>query len=154
VALLRLTDNEPPIEPTSVVVVGHFSDPRAAECIAEARRTCEDRLVLDAVAWAGRPLRAGDDGTEMAPLPWPNVFEQTESVDPEPVSLLAKQAFGPDALLLSAENRFTRRGRPAWWIAALMPGPDGPTVRADLVDARTGQVIVGDGPQPDTDGSG
>jgi hypothetical protein len=35
--------------PVPIVVVGHFDDPRAADCRAAARQLCRDRLVLDRV---------------------------------------------------------------------------------------------------------
>lgn len=37
--------------PTAVVLVGHFDDPRAADCRAEVRQTCLDRFVVEKVAW-------------------------------------------------------------------------------------------------------
>jgi hypothetical protein len=35
--------------PVPIVVVGHFDDPRAADCRPEARQLCKDRLVLDRI---------------------------------------------------------------------------------------------------------
>jgi hypothetical protein len=35
--------------PVPIIVVGHFDDPRAAECRAIARQLCKDRLVLDRI---------------------------------------------------------------------------------------------------------
>jgi len=52
--------------PMAVVFVGHFDDARAARCIeGERRQRCEDRFVVDTVAWdegaslAGFPTNAG-----------------------------------------------------------------------------------------------
>ena len=35
--------------PVPIVVVGHFDDPRAADCRPDARQLCEDRFVIDSV---------------------------------------------------------------------------------------------------------
>jgi hypothetical protein len=35
--------------PVPIVVVGHFDDPRAAECRAEAVQLCRERFVIDAI---------------------------------------------------------------------------------------------------------
>jgi hypothetical protein len=35
--------------PVPIVVVGHFDDPRAADCRPEARELCRDRLVIDSI---------------------------------------------------------------------------------------------------------
>jgi hypothetical protein len=37
------------LPPTPIVVVGHFDDPRAADCRLEARQLCRDRLVIDSI---------------------------------------------------------------------------------------------------------
>jgi len=38
--------------PTSVVLIGHFNDPRVAACQAENQAECRDRFVVTVVAWA------------------------------------------------------------------------------------------------------
>jgi hypothetical protein len=35
--------------PVPIVVVGHFDDPKALECVAEVRQTCLDRFVIDRI---------------------------------------------------------------------------------------------------------
>ena len=42
--------NGQPYPPVPIVVVGHFDDPRAAECRPQARQLCRDRLVIDRIA--------------------------------------------------------------------------------------------------------
>lgn len=48
---LKPQDSLWPYPPTPVVLVGHFDDPRAADCQPEARQACLDRFVLDRVAF-------------------------------------------------------------------------------------------------------
>jgi len=45
-----------PAEPVEIVVIGHFDDRRSDVCPGEVRAACEDRFVVDRVAWV--------DGTE------------------------------------------------------------------------------------------
>jgi hypothetical protein len=54
-----MADGQVP-EPVPIIVVGHFDDPRAADCRAEARQLCRDRLVLDRIVQLG---------TEVMPTP-------------------------------------------------------------------------------------
>jgi hypothetical protein len=42
--------NGQPFPPVPIVAIGHFDDPRAAECGTAALKRCEDRFVLDSVA--------------------------------------------------------------------------------------------------------
>ena len=35
--------------PIPIVVLGHFHDPRAAKCAAEARQRCLDRFVIESI---------------------------------------------------------------------------------------------------------
>ena len=51
--------------PVPIVVVGHFSDPRAEDCRPIARKLCEDRLVLDRIA-------VFDPGVVPTPAPTPS----------------------------------------------------------------------------------
>jgi hypothetical protein len=63
--------------PVPIVVVGHFDDPRAADCRAGARQLCRDRLVVDRVASydpadlarVTPPLAAAEFGGPVAPPP-------------------------------------------------------------------------------------
>lgn len=41
--------NGQPFPPVPIVVIGHFDDPRAAQCRPEARQLCLDRLVLERI---------------------------------------------------------------------------------------------------------
>jgi len=55
--------------PAAVVFVGHFDDSRAAQCPAGERRVrCQDRFVVDIVAWDDGPSLDGFP-TEIAGLP-------------------------------------------------------------------------------------
>ena len=49
---LPIVDGQVP-EPVPIIVVGHFDDPRAADCRPEARQLCRDRLVLDRIVQFG-----------------------------------------------------------------------------------------------------
>jgi hypothetical protein len=62
-------------EPAAVVFVGHFDDAKAAQCPAgERRQRCEDRFVVDQVAW-DQAQSLPDFPTEVAGLPIITVSE-------------------------------------------------------------------------------
>jgi len=76
------TINGQPYPPVPIVVVGHFDDPRAADCRAEARQLCLDRLVVDRIA-----------AFDLAAVPTPGVSPTpTRFPSPAPSGL-----FGPEA---------------------------------------------------------
>ena len=41
--------NDQPHPPVPIVVIGHFDDPRAAECPPTSRQACLDRMVIDEI---------------------------------------------------------------------------------------------------------
>lgn len=48
------------LPPVPIVVVGHFDDPRAADCRPQARQLCRDRFVIDRIVSFGpRPTESG-----------------------------------------------------------------------------------------------
>ena len=73
-ALERLFDlpniNGQPYPPVPIVVVGHFDDPRAADCRPEFRQRCRDRLVLDEIV-EFRPEAVPTPGITPSPTPFP-----------------------------------------------------------------------------------
>ena len=46
----------PGFAPVPITVIGHFEDPRAADCRAQARQLCLDRLVVERIVQLGDPL--------------------------------------------------------------------------------------------------
>lgn len=66
--------------PVPIVVVGHFDDPRAADCRGEARQLCLDRFVIDRVAMF-------DPNSVPAPTPSPTATPFPFS-DPPPTPLV------------------------------------------------------------------
>jgi hypothetical protein len=80
------TINGQPYPPVPIVVVGHFDDPRAADCRAAARQLCRDRLVVDRIAvldLAAVPTPG--------PSPTPTAFPS-----PAPTGLFGPQACAGD----------------------------------------------------------
>jgi hypothetical protein len=71
--------------PVPIVVVGHFDDPRAAQCRPEARQLCADRLVVDRIA-------AFSPGSVPLPTPTPT---PTPFPDPAPSGLFAPSDCSP-----------------------------------------------------------
>jgi hypothetical protein len=57
--------------PVPIVVVGHFDDPRAADCAAEAAKLCADRLVVDRIAMFN-PASVPTPGVSPTPTPFPS----------------------------------------------------------------------------------
>lgn len=57
--------------PVPIVVVGHFDDPRAAQCRPEARQLCRDRLVLDRII-VFDPAAEPTPGVTAPPTPFPS----------------------------------------------------------------------------------
>lgn len=57
--------------PVPIVVVGHFDDPGAAQCRAEARQLCMDRLVVDKIAYFN-PGAVATPGITPSPTPFPS----------------------------------------------------------------------------------
>jgi hypothetical protein len=73
--------NGQPYPPVPIVIVGHFDDPRAADCRPAARQLCLDRLVVDRIA-----------AFDLAAVPTPGVTPTpTPFPSPAPAGL-----FGPE----------------------------------------------------------
>ena len=61
--------------PVPIVLVGHFDDPRSSECRPKAIRLCEDRLVVDRIAFfdlAAVPTPGVSPTPSPFPSPWPS----------------------------------------------------------------------------------
>jgi hypothetical protein len=56
--------------PVPIVVVGHFDDPKASECVAEVRQRCLDRFVIDRVV-AFEPGAVPLPAPSPSPTPFP-----------------------------------------------------------------------------------
>jgi hypothetical protein len=63
--------NGQPYAPVPIVVVGHFDDPRAAQCRESARQLCLDRLVLDRIV-SFEPDAVATPGVTPSPTPFPS----------------------------------------------------------------------------------
>jgi len=72
--------------PVPIVVVGHFDDPRAADCWPEVRHMCRDRLVLDEIL-EFRPEAVPTPGVTPSPTPFP-------FADPPPAPFTKADCFG------------------------------------------------------------
>jgi hypothetical protein len=62
--------NGQPYPPVPIVVIGHFDDPRAADCQPEARQLCRDRLVIDRIV-EFEPGAVPTPGVTPSPSPFP-----------------------------------------------------------------------------------
>jgi hypothetical protein len=71
--------------PVPIVVVGHFDDPKAAECRAEARQLCLDRFVIDRVVMY-------DPASVPAPTPSPTPTPFPVA-DPPPALFTSKYCY-------------------------------------------------------------
>jgi hypothetical protein len=80
-----------PFPPVPIVVVGHFDDPRAADCRPQARQLCRERFVLDEIV-------SFDPASVPPPTPTP---EPTPFPDPPPPA-----PFGPEACAGDVEYSF------------------------------------------------
>lgn len=83
--------------PVPIVVLGHFDDPRAAECRPEARRLCRDRLVIDRIV-RFRPEAVPTPGVTAPPTPFPSpgppgLFEPEECAGDVPYSFVGWTTF-------------------------------------------------------------
>lgn len=78
--------NGQPYLPVPIVVVGHFDDPRAADCRPESRQRCRDRLVLDEIV-EFRPEAVPTPGITPSPTPFP-------FADPPPAPFTKADCFG------------------------------------------------------------
>lgn len=61
--------------PVPIIVVGHFGDPRAAECQPEMEQVCRERLVLDRIVLFGSqvlPTPLVPPGRTAPPMPQPS----------------------------------------------------------------------------------
>ena len=72
--------NGQPYPPVPIVVVGHFDDPRAAQCRPQARQLCRDRLVLDEIVQFD-PSVVPTPGVTPTPTPFP---------DPQPSAMFER----------------------------------------------------------------
>lgn len=59
-----------PYPPVPIVVIGHFDDPRTADCQPEARQLCRDRLVIDQIV-EFEPQAIPTPGISPSPSPFP-----------------------------------------------------------------------------------
>jgi hypothetical protein len=60
-----------PYPPVPIVVVGHFDDPRAAQCQPDKRQLCLDRLVLEQIV-SFEPDAVATPGVTPSPTPFPS----------------------------------------------------------------------------------
>jgi hypothetical protein len=78
--------------PVPILVVGHFDDPRAADCGPEAIKLCEDRLVVDRIAIfdpASVPTPGVSPTPSPFPSPWPSgLFDAQACFGDVPLSFL------------------------------------------------------------------
>ncbi len=78
--------------PVPIVVLGHFNDSRAAECVADARQTCRDRFVIESIL-AYDPASAPPATPSPAPTPFPSpapsgLFDATQCAGDVPYSFI------------------------------------------------------------------
>jgi hypothetical protein len=84
--------------PVPIVVVGHFDDPEAAECGAEARKLCLDRFVIDRIM-SFDPDAVPSPAPSPSPTPFPianpppALFTDDQCYDGVPMSFIGWKLF-------------------------------------------------------------
>ena len=135
-------------EPTALVVVGHFGDPRYLQCIPTGQVTCAGEFVADSIAWSQGQLvepelpstldSAGDElSLNLSLDDLQNAIAQGQTI------VSAGAAMARDARKL--DPRWNRAGGDIVWIARSIDSGDAAAATRDvtvwLVNDATGAVL-------------
>jgi hypothetical protein len=130
-------------KPAAVVFIGHFDDRRASACPAGQRADCQDRFVVDSVAWADgavlpRSMRGLTDSPWTSSLPDIEAVVANEAPDSPILSLEVVQ--GPiigdiEPSLVHGEGGLS--DRPGLWIVRVL---ESDRLSTYIVDDGTNQI--------------